>query len=521
MLAARAPALQSAAEALLRQLDPAGAAATPGAIPPQVKSPATSGLDPCPCGSGKSRQQCCGRTVESATSEADRVAQEARRLFLRGEAFRAKSLIDTLVPANIGDPELLHIASDICVGSGSLEQAYAFLDRSAKLTPSARTAELLTRCCNLLWKDCARGSAHGFALRLRERIEKRATPDRSPTNGPIHVLGTLGTIGGSETRAVSLYRALSARADVRLWSAGPPLERQYAGLPIHVIDPVRGEFPNGGTLILAGHYFDPGDWWRSAAFDRVVICVNLDFPLRLVRLLTDIEESPRCARIDFTFPSVLARNIFGLPGSIEYPLADVSRFTRATPARHEGTRLAIGRHSRDDRSKHHPNDPAIYRELVARGHRLRLLGATCLRAAFSEDPAASAIEMLPTGSEDPRDFLSSIDCFLYRKHPNLLETGGTAIFEAMAMALPTVVFRDGVGAAEIIEHGREGFLVDTDQDALACIDRLAADPGLRAAVGAAARRKVSVIMQEQQQRILAYYLGADRSFEEAAFSGRA
>ena len=30
-----------------------------------------------------------------------------------------------------------------------------------------------------------------------------------------------------------------------------------------------------GALVLAGHYLDCGDWWREAAFDRVVICVNL------------------------------------------------------------------------------------------------------------------------------------------------------------------------------------------------------------------------------------------------------
>jgi glycosyltransferase involved in cell wall biosynthesis len=176
--------------------------------------------------------------------------------------------------------------------------------------------------------------------------------------------------------------------------------------------------------------------------------------------------------------------------------------------RHEGNRLVIGRHSRDVRSKHGPNDPALYRELVARGHRLRLLGGTCLQPAFAGDSAASAIEFLAAGSEDPRDFLNRLDCFVYRKHPHFLETGGTAILEAMAMALPVIVFREGVGGAEYIEHGRDGFLVDTEGDALACVDRLAADPGLRAAIGAAARSKVSAVMREQERHVLAYYLGA-------------
>ena len=76
------------------------------------------------------------------------------------------------------------------------------------------------------------------------------------------------------------------------------------------------------------------------------------------------------------------------------------------------------------------------------------------------------------------------------------------------MALPVIVFRDGVGAAELIEHGRDGFLVDTEEEAMACIDRLAADPDLRAGVGSAARDKVVDVMHDQHRRILGYYLGS-------------
>jgi glycosyltransferase involved in cell wall biosynthesis len=76
------------------------------------------------------------------------------------------------------------------------------------------------------------------------------------------------------------------------------------------------------------------------------------------------------------------------------------------------------------------------------------------------------------------------------------------------MALPVIVFRDGVGGAEYIAHEQDGFLVDTDEEALAVIDRLAADPRLRKAVGTAARRKVIALMEDQQKRVLAYYLGA-------------
>jgi glycosyltransferase involved in cell wall biosynthesis len=197
-----------------------------------------------------------------------------------------------------------------------------------------------------------------------------------------------------------------------------------------------------------------------------------------------------------------------LPGEVEYPIVDVARFSRTTPRGREGGRMVIGRHSRDDKLKHHPNDPALYRQLIARGHRLRLLGGTLLQAAFSGDPAVSAVELLPQGSEDARDFLSGLDCFIYRKHPQFFETCGACILEAMSTGVPVILFREGVGAAELVEHGRDGFLVETEAEALTCIDRLAADPDLRLAIGAAARRKVATVMQDQQTRIPSYYLGS-------------
>ncbi len=96
-------------------------------------------------------------------------------------------------------------------------------------------------------------------------------------------------------------------------------------------------------------------------------------------------------------------------------------------------------------------------------------------------------DLLDMGAEPTRDFLENLDVFVYRKHPELFETGGTAIVEALAMELPVVVFPELCGIAEVIEHGRNGFLVDNEADAIGVIERLAADPALRECVGRARR----------------------------------
>ncbi len=59
--------------------------------------------------------------------------------------------------------------------------------------------------------------------------------------------------------------------------------------------------------------------------------------------------------------------------------------------------------------------------------------------------------------------------------------------EAMACGLPVVCERDS-GAAEYIEHGETGFLVDSDQEALETVLMLKGDPSLRGRSGAAACR---------------------------------
>jgi glycosyltransferase involved in cell wall biosynthesis len=79
------------------------------------------------------------------------------------------------------------------------------------------------------------------------------------------------------------------------------------------------------------------------------------------------------------------------------------------------------------------------------------------------------------------------------------------------MSLPVVVFDDRIGACEIIEHGHNGFRVNSEAEALRYIDELAAGPELCERIGKAARQSVLDLIEEQNPRLLDYYVAPQRS----------
>lgn len=468
-------------------------------------------LGPCPCGSGRRFKECCGAARSFSVGEhtGSREVQHANVLFGRGDAFEAKTRLDTIAVSGLRASEDARRAGSIYLELGDFERAFDFLGHAARLAPAnVETGRMLEHCALMLYARQRADSAYRTANELRNRILLGADKQAASPH-QIHLIATFGGIGGSESHAANLYRLLAPHTDVRLWSPGEIDRSQYPDLSISVLDETKGRYPVTGTLVIVGHYYDFGDWLHKAAFQRIVVRVNLDLPEQLVERLTDIHESSRGVQVDFTFPSELFRKTTGLPGEIEYPSPDTENFSPPPPSMRE-RHFTIGRLSRDHAMKHHPNDPAFYRQLVRHGHRLRIQGGLSLRAALQDSPEHAAIELLPAGSACPKDFLTRIDCFFYRKHPNLFETGGNVIFEAMLMSLPVVIFDDQIGASEIIEHGRNGFLVNSEAEALHYIDELAARPELCERIGKAARQSVLDLIEKQCPRLLDYYLAPQR-----------
>jgi UDP-glucose:(heptosyl)LPS alpha-1,3-glucosyltransferase len=109
------------------------------------------------------------------------------------------------------------------------------------------------------------------------------------------------------------------------------------------------------------------------------------------------------------------------------------------------------------------------------------------RALAREGGAGDRVHFLPPTRQVER-YYAAADLFLF---PTFYDTFGLVVTEAMASGLPAVASR-AAGAAELIDHGEDGLLVDGPWDTAAlaeAVGRLAGDSGLRRRLGEAARRK--------------------------------
>lgn len=133
-------------------------------------------------------------------------------------------------------------------------------------------------------------------------------------------------------------------------------------------------------------------------------------------------------------------------------------------------------------------------ELRAKGAdaHLMLVGDGPMRAALeqrAEQRGISGAVTFTGALSDVRPALRAFDVFVL---PSLSETFSNAALEAMAMQLPVILTRTG-GAAEMIEHGREGFIVDVadlPRQLPELLNQLRLDDVLRTRMAAAASTRV-------------------------------
>ena len=483
-------------------------------------------LAPCACGSGRRYKDCHGllggikttTSVAPATPTAQVDALQRANVAQRaGESTRALALLAGIVVEELSDAVQAGAAGALALAVGDLAQAERFLIRALQRDPDSPAGALLHQCAERRHAPIFAASVYREVGRIRERLMPDEVATTAGDAAVVHIVADLAQVGGSERHAINLQRILAPHLPVRLWST-TPIHPDWRESGATVIDAESHRFPADGTIVLIGQFVALGEWLQHTRCHRLVIRNNIDQPQAVLERLTEIERCGRRLRVDFSYPSAQFRARVGLSGGVELPMPDLARFRPSEPHRSRaGTAFTVGRHCRDDPLKHHPNDPAFFREVARAGHRVRLMGASVIASALQHGERGDGrerIEVIAAGSESAVDFLASLDCFVYRAHPYWYETGGNVIAEAMAMAIPVVIIGEIMGFAEVVEHGVNGFCVATEGDALATLARLAEDGMLRARIGLQARACVERLAAEQAKAIVAFY--ADRIDVSAA-----
>ncbi|MBS0319186.1 MAG: glycosyltransferase family 4 protein [Proteobacteria bacterium] len=311
----------------------------------------------------------------------------------------------------------------------------------------------------------------------------------------VHLINPLrNRWGGSERRTIETARLVAAQAPATVWcapNASPALVRESGA---RVLNPWLLQFPRGGTLVFVGTYFSVGRWIRFAEPARVVVIFNTDQPRWLRDNLARIATSGCTAEVVYTSHALRKRHN-GVGPVLESPI-DVARFPFAAPVVPAARPFTVGRYSRDHRSKHHADDPALWRELAAQGVRVRLMGATCLADELTGVPG---IELLPAGAEPPLDFLRSLDAFVYRTADTWFEAFGRVVFEAMAAGVPLICGRRG-GFADYLTQGHSALLCDSAREFVACATALRDDPALAGSLARNARHVVERVNGDALRR---------------------
>jgi glycosyltransferase involved in cell wall biosynthesis len=351
-------------------------------------------------------------------------------------------------------------------------------------------------------------------LHIRLRLWYCARRNRRvQTNNEIHLFNPLrSAAAGAPLRTLRLFDELKNRAEVSLWSeyeheshkVDPEIADRY---PVKRIEPERFEFPKTGTFVFVGTRPKIGPWVRYTDPRRIILVHNSDITLEeFRRKIRQLSNGGR-REVEVVYASELMKRSAGNhPGYVEPSPIDIDRFVPAPtkPSDSPSGTFTVGRLSRPVPHKHHPDDPALYRRLVEEGCRVRIMGPS--PALEEELGGVESVELLPMGAQEAHLFLQELDCFFYRTSEEWLEPWGRIVPEAMACGLPVVCHNRG-GYAEIIDHGRNGFLFEAQEGALQILLMLKEDRALRERVGKEARRTAEELFSgARRSELVEFYL---------------
>jgi glycosyltransferase involved in cell wall biosynthesis len=443
------------------------------------------------------------------------IMQRALALQMDAEFPEAKALFEEALADRGDNYNALNMLALVEYNLGNLDRAATLAAEAARLAPGLAAVQENQRII------AAARRVHAY----RPFIFDPLADQHPPTEGAkplVHLYKIAGNpAGGTEWRCIDLARRLRDDATVVLWTDNHSLAKIFTkNNPVRIVDPSRGDFPQGGTLVIAGSYHRVGKWYETARFRRVVLLYNVVDPIGAALILEQL-CLPKKPKVELLFASEWLRRSAELPGHFEPSPIDTDLFSpkpvpRVPAVREVFARLSsrfrrdavaaqayvkpdsfvVGRLSRDDPMKYHAGAPEFYRKLATEGMLVRLMGAKSLASNLQ---GASGIEILPQSTIPAHEFLRSLDCFTYRTNPAWTEAWGRVVIEAMATGLPVVVHANG-GYAQLIRHGENGFLFHRDDEAIRHIRNLAKSPSQRISVGMAARETIVELLSDKAFR---------------------
>jgi hypothetical protein len=429
--------------------------------------------------------------------------QRARAYFAAGQPENAGAIaefysreVDPL------DPEAHLILSEAAFATGRLAKGLREADRAVTLAPF-NPVYRQHFVGGLGYLAAHSPSAPHLAEGARQLLDRLQRHDQrqcerayGATTG-IDLVLPMVQPAGAELNAIETAARLRAHVPTRIWSDVPPHPRLLALDPtIETLAP--DNVPSGETLAIMGLYREAGDWIEQVRPRRVVLRYNVAYVLQLLDWLGAAARLP-AERIDVLFASQALKDAVGIDGEVLPSITDTEHFTARKPV-HAVDR--IGRLSRDKIDKHHPQDPALYRSLLEMGLAISIMGGTEM-ASFL--PSHERLTVMPAHAIPGPAFLYGLDLFLYRTG-TFFEAWGRVVIEAMASGLPVVCHRSG-GYAGVIRHGENGFLFDTNREAVDIISEVRNDAPTLKRIGQAARETATELSSPYAvDRIVDYYL---------------
>ncbi len=166
--------------------------------------------------------------------------------------------------------------------------------------------------------------------------------------------------------------------------------------------------------------------------------------------------------------------------------------------------IVIGRLSRPDPAKFPTDFPESYESLGLQNARFRVMGWTEeLFQKWPDHRFGQAWDLVPPLKESQVSFLHSLDLFIYELGPDLLESWGRTIVEAMLTGVVPLIQAGKGHLEELVVHGETGFVCESREDFGHYARLLERDRDLRRKLSVAARDyAVTQLCDEEEHRRL-------------------